>query len=360
MDIEISTDGGMSWTSLGLLNPLNDVDGEEWKPYSSGGLAQPIIWVNHLFDLSNFVGNTVHLAFYFDSGDDLYNGFRGWFVDDVSVTDTPIPAPDINSIVPSTSAAGEIVDIFGQNFAGGATVEVGGNFATSSIFSTTQAEIITPFLSPGQYDVKLTNPDGQFDTVVNGLTISGDAPPDAISIDPDSAMVGTSAFVTISGSNFQPGATADIGGTPLSNITVVNEFSITGDSPASLPAGTYNVRVINPDAQFDQLPGAFTVYSSTGINDNGPVTPHRFNLRQNYPNPFNPITTIEFQIPNAATVTLSVFNLAGQEVTSLLNDYVAAGQHRIEFNAENLPSGIYFYRLNAGDFSAMKKMILMK
>jgi hypothetical protein len=343
-----------------VLNPLNDVDGESWKPYSSGGLAQPMVWINHIFDLTNYVGNTVHLGFYFDSGDDLYNGFRGWFIDNVSVTGSALPAPDITSIVPSTSAAGEIVDIFGQNFANGATIEVGGNFVFSSIFSTTQAEIIVPFLSPGQYDVKLTNPDGQFDAVANGLTITADLPPDATSIFPDSAMLGTSVFVQIFGFNFVQGATATIGGVVLNNLVWVNSGLIEGNSPSTLPVGTYNVQVTNPDAQFDQLPGAFTVYSTTGINDDFLQNPAGFNLMQNYPNPFNPSTKIEFQIPNGSLTKVTVYNLAGQEIATLLNEYRPAGQYSIEFNAENLPSGIYFYRLTAGDYSAMKKMILLR
>lgn len=359
MEVWISTDGGATFSFIGRLNPLNDVDGESWKPYSSGGLAQPMAWINHLFDLTAYVGNTVHLEFYFDSGDDLYNGFRGWFIDNVSVTGDPLPAPNITSIVPSTSAGGEIVDIFGQNFANGATIEVGGNLVVSSIFSITQAEIEVPYLTPGQYDVKLTNPDGQFDIVTNGLTITNTLPPDVYDINPDSALAGTSVFVTITGFNFQVGAGVTIGGISLGNLMVINDFTITGNSPSSLPVGTYTIQVTNPDGQFDQLPLAFTVYSSTGINDDNQV-PDGFNLLQNYPNPFNPSTKIEFQIPNGSLTKVTVYNLAGQEVATLLNEYRPAGTYSIEFNAENLPSGIYFYRLTAGDYSAMKKMILMK
>ena len=360
MQVRISTDG-VNFFLIGQLNPLNDVDGEPWKPYSSGGLAQPMVWVSHLFDLTAYVGNTVYLAFYFDSGDELYNGFRGWFIDDVSVTGDALAGPNITSIVPSTSAAGEIVDIFGQNFVNGATIEVGGNVVfSSSIFSAIQAEIEVPFLSPGQYDVKLTNPDGQFDTEVNGLTITSAAPPVADSIGPDSAMVGSSVFVTISGSNFQAGATATIGGVPLDNLTVVNDSTITGNSPSSLNAGVYNVVVSNPDGQFDQLPGAFTVYSTTGIKDNFELNPTDFVLLQNYPNPFNPSTRIDFQIPNASLTKVMIYNLAGQEVATLLNEYLPAGMHSIKFNAGNLPSGIYFYQLITENYSSIKKMILMK
>lgn len=362
MQVYISIDG-VNWDFVGQLNPLNDVDGESWKPYSSGGLAQPMVWVNHLFDLTPYVGNTVYLDFYFDTGDELYNGFRGWFIDNVSVTGSALPAPNITSIIPSTSAAGEIVDIFGQNFASGATIKVGTytiNSDSSSVFSSTQAEIFVPFLSPGQYDVTLTNPDGQFDVAVNALTITSTPPPDALLIDPDSAMVGSSVSVTIYGLNFQAGASVTIGGQSLNNLTVVNEFTITGDSPSSLAVGVHSVVVTNPDGQFDQLPGAFTVYASTGINDDLLQNPTDFILMQNYPNPFNPTTKIDFQIPNGSLTKIAVYNLAGQEVANLLNEFRPSGQYTIEFNAEKLPSGIYFYQLKTENYSAMKKMVLMK
>jgi hypothetical protein len=359
MQVYISTDG-VNFFIIGQLNPLNDVDGESWKPYSSGGLAQPMVWVDHVFDLSSYVGNTVYLAFYFDTWDELYNGFRGWFIDDVSVTGDALAAPNITSIVPSTSAAGEIVDLFGQNFVTGAAIEVGGNLVTSAVFSTTQAEIEAPFLSPGQYDVTLTNPDGQFDTVVNGLTITNTLPPDAFFIDPDSAMVGASVSVTITGSNFQAGAGVTFGGQSLNNLTVVNEFTITGDSPSSLAEGVHSVVVTNPDGQFDQLPGAFTVYVPTGINDDRLQNPTGFSLMQNYPNPFNPTTKIDFRIPNGSVTKIAVYNLAGQEVATLLKEFRPAGQYSVEFNAEKLPSGIYFYQLKTENYSAMKKMVLMK
>ena len=332
MEVYVTTDGGTTFDFIGRLNPLNDVDGESWKPYSSGGLAQPMVWIDHIFDLSAYAGSAVQLDFWFNSGDPLYNGYRGWFIDNVSVTGDALAAPNIASIVPSTSAAGEIVDIFGQNFVNGATIEVGGNVVLSSVFSTTQAEIEVPFLSPGQYEVKLTNPDGQFDSVANGLTITSAPPPVADSIGPDSAMVASSVFVTISGLN----------------------------SPSSLNAGVYNVVVSNPDGQFDQLPGAFTVYSTTGIKDNFELNPTDFVLLQNYPNPFNPSTRIDFQIPNASLTKVMIYNLAGQEVATLLNEYLPAGMHSIKFNAGNLPSGIYFYQLITENYSSIKKMILMK
>ena len=88
--------------------------------------------------------------------------------------------------------------------------------------------------------------------------------------------------------------------------------------------------------------------------------PITYNLSQNYPNPFNPMTKIEYFIPEASRVKLSVYNTLGQEVVKLVDDYQSAGKYVIDFNATNLPTGTYFYKLQTGDFTIIKKMILIK
>jgi hypothetical protein len=86
----------------------------------------------------------------------------------------------------------------------------------------------------------------------------------------------------------------------------------------------------------------------------------KYALHNNYPNPFNPSTTIRYTLPKAQFVTLKIFNLAGQEVVILVNRQQDAAEHSIQWQAENLPSGVYMYRLQAGEFSETKKMILMR
>jgi len=85
-----------------------------------------------------------------------------------------------------------------------------------------------------------------------------------------------------------------------------------------------------------------------------------FSLSQNYPNPFNPTTTITYKIPNENFVTLKIYNSLGEEITTLVNEVKQAGNYTVEFNGSSLPSGVYFYRLIAGNFVASKKMILMR
>ncbi|MEO6696003.1 MAG: choice-of-anchor J domain-containing protein [Ignavibacteria bacterium] len=97
-----------------------------------------------------------------------------------------------------------------------------------------------------------------------------------------------------------------------------------------------------------------------GINQIGINIPSEYYLSQNYPNPFNPITHLEFGISKLEFVSLKIFNVQGKEVVELLNENKLPGNYTVEFNGENLPSGIYFYTLKAGNFSESKKLILTK
>ena len=90
------------------------------------------------------------------------------------------------------------------------------------------------------------------------------------------------------------------------------------------------------------------------------ITPIEFVLHQNYPNPFNPITSILYEVPHNGKVILKVYDALGSEVATLVNEVKETGRYEVEFNAANLSSGIYFYRLESNNFSASKKLILMK
>ena len=130
---------------------------------------------------------------------------------------------------------------------------------------------------------------------------------------------------------------------PSENGKVNGLLVITSNSPSS------------PDTVFLTGVGDKT----TGVQDNLNI-PKSFSLSQNYPNPFNPSTTIEFSLPKRAFVNLTIYNTLGQVVKTLVSSEMESGTHRIIWKANNIPSGIYFYRLNAGNFVETKKMILMK
>lgn len=97
----------------------------------------------------------------------------------------------------------------------------------------------------------------------------------------------------------------------------------------------------------------------TGI-ENPVNTPLTFNLSQNYPNPFNPTTNIHFSIPKDGIVTFKVYDVVGNEVAVFSNGFMKAGEYNAEFDGSKLASGVYFYKLTAGEFSSTKKMILTK
>jgi hypothetical protein len=89
--------------------------------------------------------------------------------------------------------------------------------------------------------------------------------------------------------------------------------------------------------------------------------PTEFSLSQNYPNPFNPSTTIAYSLPERSIVTLKIYDLLGKEVAALVNsEIVTAGNHEEQWNAANMPSGVYFYRLTSGSSTATKKLVLLK
>ncbi|MGD1045808.1 MAG: glycoside hydrolase family 3 N-terminal domain-containing protein [Bacteroidota bacterium] len=99
---------------------------------------------------------------------------------------------------------------------------------------------------------------------------------------------------------------------------------------------------------------------STGVRDIDSRVVKEFHLSQNYPNPFNPTTTIKYQVPKTSAVTLIILDVLGREVAFLLNEEKSAGDYNVKWNASNLSSGVYFYRLHAGSFLETKKMILLK
>ena len=90
------------------------------------------------------------------------------------------------------------------------------------------------------------------------------------------------------------------------------------------------------------------------------LSPVQFSLSQNYPNPFNPSTTISYSLPQDNFVSLKVYNVLGNEVATLVNEQITAGDHKINFNASNLSSGVYYYTIRTGNFTSTKKLMLLK
>ncbi len=104
----------------------------------------------------------------------------------------------------------------------------------------------------------------------------------------------------------------------------------------------------------------FVGYTIVGVNDNQNEVPVNYSLEQNYPNPFNPSTTISYAIPNSGNVVLKIYNVLGQELRTLINQFQSAGTHKVSFDASRLSSGVYFYSIQADNFTKVKKMVLLK
>ncbi|MHC4601361.1 MAG: IPT/TIG domain-containing protein, partial [Planctomycetota bacterium] len=178
--------------------------------------------------------------------------------DTLAAAFTYIPAPAVTGINPTSgpTAGGTSVTITGTDFQSGATVTIGGTSATNVAFvNVTTITCDTPSGSAGAADVVVTNPDTQNDTLAGGFTYI--PPPTVSSINPTSGTTGGGTPVTVSGTDFQSGATVTIGGTSASSVVFVNTTTITCNTPAG-SAGAADVVVTNPDTQSDTLTGGFT------------------------------------------------------------------------------------------------------
>jgi len=108
------------------------------------------------------------------------------------------------------------------------------------------------------------------------------------------------------------------------------------------------------------MTGTFTA-NPTGVeNTQASLSPELCGLNQNYPNPFNPSTNISFHLPSRSFVTLKIYNVVGCEVATLVHEELSGGDHTQQWNAYNISSGIYFYRLQAGGFTETKKLVLLR
>jgi len=127
------------------------------------------------------------------------------------------------------------------------------------------------------------------------------------------------------------------------------DYSFTDDEISS-GKYFYRLKQIDTDGKFE--------YSKVVEIDLGSLP--KFELSQNYPNPFNPSTTISFSLPQSGNVKLTVYNLLGEQVAELVNEFREAGVHTINFTASNFNSGLYIYKIEASDFVQARKMTLIK
>jgi hypothetical protein len=154
------------------------------------------------------------------------------------------------------------------------------------------------------------------------------------------------------------------------NNTIVASFEVDLSGLEGGSAVVFASGFLNPSANQNGEP--FGIYAAlsdgtvvgfgavTSNKDEDVSTPVKYGLQQNYPNPFNPTTNINFTIPEQQLVQLRVYNVIGQEVATLVNDVMNSGNYSVAFNAADFSSGVYFYKLQTGSFSEVKKMMLAK
>jgi hypothetical protein len=149
----------------------------------------------------------------------------------------------------------------------------------------------------------------------------------------------------------------------IADTTFGNPSAFRWEIPTDLTIDTsYKIIItsITDPSIIDTSDASFSITPPSGIETENLEIPDDYHLFQNYPNPFNPSTTIKFQLPVRSTVTLKIYDVLSNEVATLLNEDMESGSYNVEFNATNLASGIYFYRLKAGQYVQTKKMIFMK
>jgi hypothetical protein len=143
-----------------------------------------------------------------------------------------------------------------------------------------------------------------------------------------------------------------VASTPASNRTIHQHQDLTSGS-GCIDILTGSIQSNRPNISFN----ATIVTNNKNLSTN---VPDEYALYQNYPNPFNPVTKIKFDISKNGFTTLKVYNMLGQEISVLVNENKTAGSYIIDFNAGNLPSGTYFYKLISGNYSEIRKMVVIK
>ncbi len=151
--------------------------------------------------------------------------------------------------------------------------------------------------------------------------------------------------------------------------TKLNHASSADSATFSFKAANYNLLAVESDGSQgihntrliqELLKSSIASFTPTGIENVKNNMPATFELSQNYPNPFNPTTTIRFSLPISSNVKIIIYNAVGQQVQTLINRFYSPGNYTIQWDATNMASGIYFYRIEAKNFNMVKKMVLLK
>lgn len=303
-------------------------------------------WQELTYDFSGSIGNTysriVIIPDFAARSQDNVVYFDNIQVPDGVVTG-PLPEPTVPAPTP-THPAGDVLSIYSDAYNNLPNVNYNPNWGQSTIVTVNYPIV------PGDSVLKYENLNYQ-GTEFPNQDVSGY---DYLHVDfwtPNSTSLD---FYLIS-----PGPNEAPYTLPISTQQWVSvDIPLSHYSPPVDLSDVFQFKVVgNGTVYFDNW---YFFKSSTGIKKLNLTIPDNFELAQNFPNPFNPTTSIRFSIPTGDIVTLKVYNTAGQEVATLVNGYKNAGTYEVDFNAENLSSGTYFYKISYGQETSVKKMLLIK
>jgi len=338
--VQISTDNGASWTTLPASQSTFD----------------SFVWTRALIELNAYGDSTVRVSFLITADFSIFSLGLGWYIDDV-VLDTgayeelkPATKEGFESGLGDWSVRNGLWEVGVPTVGPGSAVSppnAAGTVLSGNYTPNVRARLVSPpfTVAPISENPQLcywqwfglgSGDNGQVQiSTDNGATWTTDAQ----SVVSDNSVVWTQACVDLSA---------------YSDSTVRVSFLITSDfSNFSLGSGWYIDDVVLP------------VITSVLTEEVDGLLPEEYTLDQNYPNPFNPSTSINFALPRAGHVSLTIYNLLGQEVVRLVDRELRAGNYSIEWDSRNragktVASGLYFYRLTANQFIETRKMMMLK
>ena len=162
----------------------------------------------------------------------------------------------------------------------------------------------------------------------------------------------TGNFFSFDGNSYNPAVTLDPTHAYWVSVNMDGTFYLTDPQLTASVAASNRIHIV-PNSDEPPPP-------PSGIQHPASTVPREFNLEQNYPNPFNPVTEIRFEIPVSSFVSLKIFDVLGREVATIVNEVKQPGEYTVTWDARNIPSGVYYYRLTAGTFVSVKKLLLIR
>ncbi len=383
MNVRISTDNGATWNVLTNPSPaysdtsLYSFGSEHHEGTGIPGWADSLeSWTKVTFDLSAYSGKTVLIRFAFASDAEYSTpdnpSLFGWEIDNIEVTNsssTVLFSNDgtLNGLTPRNNAA------IGPNLWRIANIDSvdSSNYASCNTDSNTYLPNMKNSLTSNYFSLPRFATDIYFDFELRGSFSDLNSFPNVDYFGVYIQVEGESLRRFISNINNDSAGTNYVYSDAPSDWTLFsNAYNIGLVSLDSLKGKRIRI-IFEFDSDSDKAIGSglqidnVVVYSPLPVSvkdDNSNNLSSTFKLEQNYPNPFNPSTVISYQLPVKGDVSLKIYDILGNEIATLVNEFKTAGKHQVKFDAGKygLSSGIYFFQLKAGNFVQTKKLVLQK